>query len=68
MFNLQKFKIAICQIALAKQKSEILENVVAQISEASKNGAKLVCLGETFNSIYTKDYLLKAAEDFENDH
>ena len=55
-------KLALLQTKVEFEKSKTLGHVKNAVQEAVLNGAKLLVFGETFNSIYMKDHLLKNAE------
>ncbi len=60
-----RFKICLIQNSLQLQKEATLSLFEEQFLEAvDKTKAKLVFLGECFNSLYHRDHLIKNAEDF----
>ncbi|CAG8537043.1 23503_t:CDS:10 [Cetraspora pellucida] len=60
------FKIACIQLAVSSDKSKNLTNAKNKILEASKNGAKIICLPECFNSLYGTNYFSQYAENIPN--
>ncbi|RIB11378.1 carbon-nitrogen hydrolase [Gigaspora rosea] len=60
------FKIACIQLAVSSDKSKNLINAKNKILEASKNGAKLICLPECFNSPYGTQHFAQYAENIPN--
>ncbi|CAG8440544.1 6147_t:CDS:10 [Scutellospora calospora] len=60
------FKIACIQLAVSSDKSKNLINAKNKILEASKNGAKIICLPECFNSLYGVKYFDQYAENIPN--
>jgi len=62
MTSSKVFKSALCQVKQALNKAETLNNARIQIEEAANNNAKVIFLGECFNSLYTKKHLSASAE------
>lgn len=58
----KKFPIALIQMAVAASKEVNLEKATELITNAAKEGAKLVCLPEFFNSPYDLNRLSQYAE------
>lgn len=59
---MQKFRIALLQLAVKANKAENLERARLKIKEAAANGAKLVCLPECFAFPYGVQYFPQYAE------
>ncbi|XP_064640285.1 omega-amidase NIT2-like [Lineus longissimus] len=57
-----KFKIALVQLFVTAKKADNLKKAAKLISEAARNGAKLVALPECFNSPYGTSYFPEYAE------
>jgi len=57
------FKLALCQIKQSKDKLINIESARKLLKESAKNGAKVCVLGETFNSLYQKEFLRENAEN-----
>lgn len=62
-----KYKMALIQNQLFKDKQSILLNVSAKIKDAVAEGCKVCLLGEFFNSIFQDKHLELHAEDFSNE-
>jgi len=56
------FKLAVCQVRQSPNKAEIIKYARDQIEEAASKGAKMIVLGECWNSLYTRKYLTQSAE------
>eukprot|EP00088_Acartia_fossae_P062581 TRINITY_DN7568_c0_g1_i1.p1 TRINITY_DN7568_c0_g1~~TRINITY_DN7568_c0_g1_i1.p1 ORF type:complete len:368 (+),score=36.14 TRINITY_DN7568_c0_g1_i1:52-1104(+) len=54
--NLNKFRLALVQMAVGANKTENLKRAATQITEAAKNGAQVVSIPECFNSPYGTKY------------
>ena len=59
------FKVALCQTKAFAKKTESLEYVKRAVIEAASNKAQICVLGEIFNTLYEKQYVLEAAERFD---
>eukprot|EP00093_Oithona_nana_P008121 08121.XXX_440542_441462_1 [CDS] Oithona nana genome sequencing. len=59
---MSSFRIGLVQLAVTANKAANLNRAVDKITEASKNGAKLVSLPEIFNSPYGTNYFSEYAE------
>lgn len=59
---MSSFRIGLVQLAVTANKAANLSRAVDKITEASKNGAKLVSLPEIFNSPYGTNYFSEYAE------
>ena len=60
--NMSSFRLGLVQLAVTDNKAANLNRAVDKITEASKNGAKLVSLPEIFNSPYGTNYFSEYAE------
>lgn len=58
------FKVALCQSKIEPDKLKNLDHVQTAIEEATSQGAEFCFLPECFNSLYRKDRLQEAAENF----
>lgn len=59
-----KYKVALIQNQLFKEKAQILNLVKQQIVKSVEQGCKVCLLGEFFNTIFQDQHLAKHAEDF----
>ncbi|XP_076310336.1 omega-amidase NIT2 isoform X1 [Tachypleus tridentatus] len=59
---LNKFRLALIQLAVGTNKQNNLQRAACLIAEASKQGAKIICLPEGFNSPYGVEYFEKYQE------
>ena len=57
-----KFKLALCQMQVVKEKDENLKRAESFIREAAKNGAQMISLPEIFNCPYSPKYFRAYAE------
>ena len=58
------FKLAVLQTRCVTNKEANIKYISEALHTAGDNGAKISVLGEVCNSPYTKDYMVKFAEDF----
>ncbi len=63
---MKKFKLALLQTKCVTNKEANIKYISEALETAAKNGANVSILGEVCNSPYTKDYMVKFAEDFSN--
>lgn len=62
----KKFKTALIQLMVGKERDKNLENASNLIKEAKQNGAKLIALPECFNSPYGTNFFKEYAEEIPN--
>ena len=63
---MKKFKLALLQTKCVANKEANIKYISEALEKAAENGANVSILGEVCNSPYTKEYMLKFAEDFSN--
>ena len=56
------YKIALCQMLVTDDKGQNLQNMADHVEEAARNGARIVCLPEIWNSPYDMQRLADYAE------
>ena len=56
------YKIALCQMSVTDDKGQNLRNMAGHVEEAARNGARIVCLPEIWNSPYDMKRLAGYAE------
>lgn len=66
MQSLKSFKLALLQTKCVTNKQSNIQFIREALQTAGQNGAQISVLGEVCNSPYTKDYMVKFAEDFED--
>lgn len=63
MSSAKNVKIALCQVRVGSNKEENLNTVKEAVTEAAKNGAKMILLPEMFNCPYSNDSFGPYAEE-----
>lgn len=64
MQGLKSFKLALLQTKCIPNKESNIQYIREALQTAGQNGAQVSVLGEICNSPYTKEYMIKFAEDF----
>lgn len=62
--NSKEFKISLIQNQIYLSKKDTLNEISNLILEACSKKVSMIFLGECFNTIYGKDFLIENAEDF----